>query len=384
MAGEVLRAAGIEAPRLEARLLLGHALGLSQEALLRDRDAVVPAGVFDALVARRAAREPLALIVGRKEFWGLDLAVSPATLIPRPETETLIEAAIEAFPERCAVRCILDLGTGTGALLLAALAEFPRAFGVGVDLNPAAAMLAAGNAARLGLAPRAAFLSGDWATALAGRFDLVLSNPPYIASGEIAGLMPEVARFEPHAALDGGPDGLGAYRHVIADLPRLLAATGTAILELGAGQADAVGAIAGMVGFSPDLRADLGGIRGQFCSKRLPDSAQPRDERGKDVAGGRGAGAAPVPRCRCFYRRLWPPHEKTVWQRRPLRLGSARWQGPLTADSRWSARSSIRSLDDWLGRPPAPTPIEVSGSEGSPPGAVASSGSVRPPVNRNA
>jgi release factor glutamine methyltransferase len=258
--GEVLRAAGIEAPRLEARLLLGHALGLSQEALLRDRHAPVSAAVFDALVARRAAHEPLALIVGRREFWGLDLAVSPVTLIPRPETETLIEAAIEAFPDRAAVHDVLDLGTGTGAALLATLSEFPAAFGVGVDLNPAAAVLAAGNAARLGLAARAAFLSGDWAAALAGRFDLVLSNPPYIASGAIAALMPEVARFEPRAALDGGADGLDAYRHVTAGLPRILAATGMAILEVGTGQADAVGAIARIVGFSADVRADLGGI----------------------------------------------------------------------------------------------------------------------------
>jgi len=257
--GAVLRAAGIDNPRLEARLLLGHALGVSQEALLRDRHVAVDRAVFDVLLARRAAHEPLAFILGHREFWSLDLAVSPATLIPRPETETLIEAAVAAFPDRSAVRRVLDLGTGTGALLLAALSEFPAAFGVGVDVTPAAAVLAVANAARLGFGDRAAFLCGDWAGPLAGRFDLVLSNPPYIASGEIAALMPEVAEFEPRAALDGGPDGLAAYRRIVADLPRLLAPGGVAILEVGATQADAVAGIAAARGFAADTRRDLAG-----------------------------------------------------------------------------------------------------------------------------
>ena len=211
-----LDAAGVEAPAREARLLLAAALGMSREALLRDRDAAVPASDYDAMLARRVAREPLALITGHREFWSLDLLVSPATLVPRPETETLIEAALAARADRGAVRRVLDLGTGTGCLLLAALTEFPLAWGVGVDRMPGAAALARDNARRLGLAGRSLFLAGDWAAPLAGRFDLVLSNPPYIAHEAIGALMPEVARHEPASALDGGPDGLDAYRRIVA------------------------------------------------------------------------------------------------------------------------------------------------------------------------
>ncbi len=167
----------------------------------------------------RAARrgEPLAYILGYREFWSLRFAVSPTTLIPRPESETLIEArwAFRVHPE---ARRILDLGTGTGCLLIAALTEFPEAFGVGVDRSPDAVRLARDNAVRLGVAGRAGFMCGDWGEALTGRFDLVLSNPPYVESGVIPGLMPEVARFEPRAALDGGPDGLDAYRRLIPAL----------------------------------------------------------------------------------------------------------------------------------------------------------------------
>jgi release factor glutamine methyltransferase len=257
---EALRIAGIDAPRLEARLLLAHALGISREDLLREPHRQVATDAYDALIARRAAHEPLALILGRREFWSLDFAVSPATLIPRPESETLIEAALAAFPDRGAVRSVLDLGTGTGCLLLAALSEFPAAFGLGVDRVPAAAVLAAHNAAALGLAGRAAFLAGDWAAALAGRFDLILSNPPYIATADLAGLMPEVAGHEPSSALNGGADGNDAYRRIIADLPRLLASGGVAIIELGAGQAESVAALARAAGFRADPRADLAGI----------------------------------------------------------------------------------------------------------------------------
>jgi release factor glutamine methyltransferase len=257
---EALRTAGIDAPRLEARLLLAHALGISREDLLRGRDLPVATDAYDALIARRAAHEPLALILGRREFWSLDFAVSSATLIPRPESETLIEAALAAFPDRCAVRSVLDLGTGTGCLLLAALSEFPATFGLGVDRVPDAAALAARNAAALGLAGRAAFLAGDWAAALAGRFDLILSNPPYIATEDLAGLMPEVAAHEPISALDGGADGNDAYRRIIADLPRLLAERGVAIIELGAGQAGPVCALAQAAGLRTELRADLAGI----------------------------------------------------------------------------------------------------------------------------
>ena len=256
-----LAAAGIESARLEARLLLAHALGLEPASLLLTAGTVHAAPALPGLLARRAVREPLALILGRREFWSLDLAVSPATLVPRPETETLIEAALAARPDRGAVRRILDLGTGSGCLLLAALSEFPAAWGLGVDVSPAAASLAAGNAARLGLAPRAAFLCADWAAPIAGRFDLVLGNPPYIESGAIAGLMPEVARYEPRRALDGGADGLDAYRRIVASLPGLLAPNGVAVLELGQGQALPVAGLARRAGLAAlAQRSDLAGI----------------------------------------------------------------------------------------------------------------------------
>ncbi|MDD2795938.1 peptide chain release factor N(5)-glutamine methyltransferase [Acidocella sp.] len=250
-----LAQAGIEEPRREARLLLAAAEGITAARLLLQ--AEVTPERFEPLVARRAAREPLAYILSRKEFWGLNFAVSPATLIPRPDTETLVEAvlALGIAPAR-----VLDLGTGTGCLLLALLSEFPAAFGVGVDISPAAAALAADNARSLGLASRAAFCAGNWAAALSGMFDLVVSNPPYIPSADIAGLMPEVAGFEPASALHGGADGLEAYRLLIAALPRLLTMNGAAVLELGVGQAPDVAALAAQAGFAATTRADLGGV----------------------------------------------------------------------------------------------------------------------------
>jgi release factor glutamine methyltransferase len=263
-AGQLLRAAAIPNPRHEARLLLGHATGATAEALLRDPRAPVPpaaAARFRAALAARLDATPMAHILGRQGFWTLDLAVSPATLIPRPDSESLVEAALAAFPDTQAPLRMLDLGTGTGCLLLAVLAERPRASGIGVDAIPAAAALAAANAARNGLADRAAFLAGNWADALAGRFDLVLSNPPYIEAAAIPGLMPEVARHEPRSALDGGADGLDAYRHLAAILPGLLAPGGAAVLELGAGQRAAVESFATAAGLTPaGCRQDLGGI----------------------------------------------------------------------------------------------------------------------------
>jgi release factor glutamine methyltransferase len=251
-----LASAGIESPALDARLLLAHVVGS-----LLDRKRIVPTDAYAALLARRAAHEPVALILGRREFWSLDFEISPATLIPRPDSETLIEAALAARPDRASVRRVLDLGTGTGCLLLAALGEFPAAWGLGVDRAAAAAHLAARNAARLGLAGRSAFLCGDWAASIAGRFDLVLGNPPYIPTADIAGLMPEVADHEPRLALDGGADGLDCLRSILAELPRLLSDQGLAVLEIGIGQDQAALALARAAGFlSPSLRADLGGI----------------------------------------------------------------------------------------------------------------------------
>ncbi len=260
-AGQVLRAAGIEAPRQEARMLLAHVLGCREEDLLRDPRAAVPAGqgaTFAALLRRRAARAPMAHLLGRVGFWTLELEVSPDTLIPRADSEAVVEAALEGFADGGRV---LDLGTGTGALLLAVLAERPGAWGVGIDRAPGAARLAARNAAANDLSARAAFLAGDWDGAIVGRFDLVLSNPPYIPTHDIPALMPEVARHEPALALDGGADGLDAYRRIVARLPTLLAPGGRAVLELGIGQRAAVEGLAAAAGLQcRGSRADLGGV----------------------------------------------------------------------------------------------------------------------------
>ncbi len=272
-AGAALRAAGIADPRMEARLLLGAVAALDAAALLARRHHALPADLdtrFRTALARRAGGEPMAHITGRQGFWTLDLAVSPATLIPRADSEAVVEAALAACPDPARPLRVLDLGTGTGCLLLAVLAERRASFGVGIDLSPAAAALAAGNAAAHGLADRAAFLAGDWAAAIASRFDLVLSNPPYIESAAIPGLMPEVARHEPVRALDGGADGLDAYRAILAALPCLLAEGGAAVLEIGQGQGPAVAAIGAASGLVLcDTRADLGGIdRAQVFARR--------------------------------------------------------------------------------------------------------------------
>jgi release factor glutamine methyltransferase len=259
-AGQHLRAAAIENPRLEARLLLSTAMGVETTALLRDSRAPVPPGAalrFAEMLKRRLAHEPMGFVLGHQGFWTLDLAVSTATLIPRADSEAIVEAALQGpAPGR-----VLDLGTGTGCLLLAVLSEHPAAFGVGVDLAPEAAALAAANARRNGLADRAVFLAGSWAESLVGGFDLVLSNPPYIESAAIPGLMPEVALHEPARALDGGADGLDAYRLILADLPRLLRPEGRAVLELGQGQVPAVSALARAAGLEVlGTHADLGGV----------------------------------------------------------------------------------------------------------------------------
>jgi release factor glutamine methyltransferase len=264
-AGKHLRAAAIEAPRLEARRLLAHAMACRTEDLLRDPRAAIPPEAalrFGALLRRRLEREPMARLLGAAEFWSLTFEVSPATLIPRADTETLVEAALAAFTRREAVRSVLDLGTGTGCLLLAALSEFPHATGVGVDLVVDAAALARRNAAALGLASRAGFVVGSWGAAFAERrFDLVLSNPPYVEAGAIAGLAPEVARHEPRSALDGGADGLDAYRALLPQVRRLLAPEGRAVVELGQGHRSEVEALARGSGLRLlGCRSDLGGV----------------------------------------------------------------------------------------------------------------------------
>jgi len=256
----ILIAAGIDNHRLESRLLLAHALGCSSEDLIRDLSVKVGPSGFSTLLARRAAHEPMAFILGWREFWSLRFRVSPATLIPRPDSETVVEAALARFPSVQTELRALDLGTGTGCLLLSVLHDRPAAFGVGIDISEVAACLARRNACDLGLASRSAFLCGDWAESVSGRFDLVLSNPPYIVSAQLAGLMPDIAKHEPAAALDGGRCGLTAYRAIIAMLPRLLTAGGAAVLELGVGQLDAVRALSEAAGFWVETRRDLSGI----------------------------------------------------------------------------------------------------------------------------
>lgn len=243
-------------PRLDAELLLAQLLGVPRETLLMGAAAPTFApAAYAGLVARRAAGEPVAYIIGRKSFWTLELAVTPAVLIPRPDSETLIETAL-ARAERPPGR-ILDLGTGSGALLLAALSAWPQAWGVGVDRSAAALAVARGNARALGLAGRAAFVQGNWGTALSGRFDLVLANPPYVGIG--GPVDPAVAAFEPAMALFAGRDGLEAYRALLPDVARLLAPGGLAVLELGAGQAPAVTALARRLGLAGDTVPDLAG-----------------------------------------------------------------------------------------------------------------------------
>ncbi len=236
-AARLLAEACIENPRGEARLLLAHVLDVARDQTLGGALHLTPPqqAEFAAAVTRRAGHEPFAYIAGRKEFWSLDLQVGPGVLVPRPDTETLIEEALRLLPDRDAPLRIADLGTGSGALLLAALREYPNASGVGFESSPQAYRWAQTNAATH-TPDRAQIRLENW-DAAEGPFDLVFSNPPYIPAGDIAALAPDVAQFEPHAALDGGPDGLEAYRALANLLPRLLAPGGLAILEIGAGQA---------------------------------------------------------------------------------------------------------------------------------------------------
>jgi release factor glutamine methyltransferase len=259
-----LQAAGIEAPAREARLLLGHASGLGATRIIAYPEQAIPpdaAQAFERLVERRVAREPVSRILGRREFWSLGFTITPATLDPRPDSETIVEAALDRIADRNARLNIVDFGTGTGCLLLALLSELPQAVGIGIDRSEAAARVAADNARRLGFADRARFVVGDWATALAGTVDLIVSNPPYIPAGDIAGLEPEVREHDPLAALAGGPDGLDPYRLLAPETARLLRPGGHVVFEVGQGQADAVagfGIAAGLV--LRERRADLGGI----------------------------------------------------------------------------------------------------------------------------
>lgn len=274
---QAFRAAGLDSPALDARLLIGCALGLdhaglaaaSEQPLTEEERARI-----DALAARRLAHEPVARILGTKEFWGLPLSVTPAVLVPRPDSETVIEASLAALggaeAQRRTLR-IADLGTGSGALLLALLSELPRAYGIGTDRDPSAITTARENAKRLGLADRAGFVVCDYGGALAGGCDLVVSNPPYVRTQDIGGLAPEVRSYDPRLALDGGPDGLDAYRAIADGIRDLLRIGGQVVAEVGAGQSQSVAQLFTEAGLSVERegRRDLSGTIRAVVARRL-------------------------------------------------------------------------------------------------------------------
>jgi release factor glutamine methyltransferase len=266
MLGEMFRRAGLDSPELDARLLTGHALGLDHTGLTIEAGRLIgddEARAIDALAARRLSREPVARILGHQEFWGLPLRISPATLVPRPETETVVEAALAAIDSggpRSRTLRIADLGTGSGALLAALLTELPNADGVGTDVSFDALVAARDNARRLQLDRRARFAACDFGAALSGPFDLVVSNPPYVTSRDIAGLAPEV-RHDPRRALDGGADGLDCYRTIAGQAGRLLRPGGHMVVELGFGQEASVAAMFRLAGLAPrPTHTDLSGV----------------------------------------------------------------------------------------------------------------------------
>ncbi|GBD41451.1 Release factor glutamine methyltransferase [bacterium HR39] len=258
-----LAAAGVPDAALEARILLEAASGLPRTRLFAEPDLRIPEDAvrrFRDMVERRAAREPLAYILGRREFFGLEFEVGPEVLVPRPETELVVERALAHIGDPGRPLRFVDIGTGSGCLLVTLLVHMPAAFGVGTDLSFPALPPARRNARRHGVADRAGFVCCHWAEALSGPFDLVVSNPPYVASHEMRILPPEV-RHEPHHALEAGREGLDAYRAILADLPRILARHGLAVLEVGRGQSGAVLGIARSHGLAAvEVRPDLAGI----------------------------------------------------------------------------------------------------------------------------
>ena len=264
-----LAAAGVETPEIDARILVGHALGLSRAGLIAEASRPVSDTEADAIarfVARRAGGEPVGRILGRREFWGLDFALGPDTLEPRPDTETVVEAALDAVRGKSEPLRILDLGTGTGCLLIALLSELPDAWGLGVDISAGAVRTARSNAAALGVAARAAFAVTDWTRCLASAgsnqgFGLIVANPPYISTRDCRSLQHEVAGWDPDRALDGGADGLDAYRAIFSDLGRLLTANGVAVVEIGRDQTAAIkGLAADHRLICRSVRRDLAGI----------------------------------------------------------------------------------------------------------------------------
>jgi len=259
-----LYAAGIDSARLDARLLLGDVLKLVTADLVAhpERPLAAPESErFRELIERRCRHQPVSQLLARREFWGLTFRVTADTLIPRPETETVVEQALAGIADRGRAIRILDLGTGTGCLLLTLLHELPRATGLGIDRSPGALALARANADALGLAERAEFRLGNWTEGMADSFDLVVSNPPYITTPEMEQLVPEVARHEPHLALHGGWDGLDCYRAIAGGLGGRLRPDGRLLLEIGAEQGDSVAAIFAAAGLACTARHnDLAGL----------------------------------------------------------------------------------------------------------------------------
>jgi release factor glutamine methyltransferase len=257
-----------DSAELDARLLIGHALGLDLTGLITAAQRQLTpdeSARLEAFARRRLAGEPVARIIGEREFWGLPLQLSPATLVPRPDTETVVELALEllrAGGDLTRPLRIADLGTGSGAILLALLSELPAAEGFGTDISEAALRTATANAACAGLSERTTFIACDYASGLSGSFDLIVSNPPYIRSTDIGGLAAEVRNHDPLAALDGGADGLDAYRVLIPQAARLLAASAPLIVEAGQGQSGPIQALMVAAGLTPATapKADLAGI----------------------------------------------------------------------------------------------------------------------------
>ena len=267
--------AGLDTPALDARILVTEALGIGATELALRPEALLggQAARLAAWAARRLAREPVSRILGQREFWGLPFMLSPATLVPRPDSETVVETALALVSDRGAPLRLLDLGTGSGCLVVALLHELPGATGLGVDRSFEALSAARANAEANGVGGRARFVASDWASALRGRFDLIVSNPPYIPSGDIAGLDPEVRAHDPPAALDGGSDGLSAYRVILGEADRLLSPAGVLVVEIGVRQAEDLGRLAVEAGLRVlRVSSDLGGQLRAVALERLRGS----------------------------------------------------------------------------------------------------------------
>jgi release factor glutamine methyltransferase len=272
------KSGGIESAELDARMLVGAVLGLDLTGMITAAGRILSSGEslrLEDFARRRLAGEPVARILGHKEFWGLPLQLTPATLVPRPDTETVVELGLEMLRADGALDRplrIADLGTGSGAILLALLSELPGAHGFGTDISAEALQTAHGNAARAGLADRATFMACDYATGLPGPFDLIVSNPPYIRSADIGGLAAEVRDHDPIAALDGGADGLDAYRALVPQAAGLLAPGRALVVEAGEGQSRQIEGLMTAAGLTPAgaPKADLAGIQRAVAGRKLP------------------------------------------------------------------------------------------------------------------